>query len=75
MTEEVKQETPSVPSLGIGDLAFLLNLIDVCTQRGAFKGGELTNVGTVRDKLEAFVKANTPEQPAEEGDADAVESK
>lgn len=74
MTEEVKQEQTAVPSLGIGDLAFLLNLIEVCTQRGAFKGSELSNVGAVRDKLAAFVKANTPEQPAEEGDADAVES-
>lgn len=66
MTEEVKQEAPA---LGISDLAFLLNIIDVCTQRGAFRGGELTNVGTVRDKLEAFVKANTKaDEPTEDTD-------
>lgn len=66
MTEEVKQEAPA---LGISDLAFLLNIIDVCTQRGAFRGSELTNVGTVRDKLEAFVKANTKaDEPTEDTD-------
>ena len=66
MTEEVKQEAPA---LGINDLAFLLNIIDVCTQRGAFRGSELTNVGTVRDKLEAFVKANTKaDEPTEDTD-------
>lgn len=72
MTEEVKQEAPA---LGINDLAFLLNIIDVCTQRGAFRGSELTNVGTVRDKLEAFVKANTKaDEPTEDtNDADQSE--
>lgn len=69
MTEEVKQENPG---LGVGDLQFMLQLIDVCTQRGAFKGSELTNVGQLRDKLAAFVAANTPESTeSEEGDADA----
>jgi hypothetical protein len=72
MTEEVTQ---AVPTLGVGDLQFALQLIDVCTQRGAFKGGELTNVGQLRDKLAAFVAANTPKQDeSEEDNADAVES-
>ena len=72
MTEEVKQE---VPALGVGDLQFMLQIIEICTQRGAFKGSELTNVGTVRDKLAAFVAANTPKQDEpEEATDDAVES-
>jgi len=72
MTEEVTQEQQA-PALGMADLAFLLNIIDVCTTRGAFKGSELTNVGNVRDKLEAFVKANSKSQDDTEEDATDAE--
>jgi hypothetical protein len=57
----------TAPQLSLNDFVTVVNLIDVCTERGAFKGNELLTVGTLREKLASFVKANTPTQePATE---------
>ena len=60
-------------SLGIGDLASVVQIIDVCSQRGAFQGSELEAVGALRGRIQQFVKANTPdeedEQKGEEGES------
>ena len=47
------------------DMVTMVNIIDVCSERGAFKGNELSVVGQLREKLAAFVKEN---QPAAEGE-------
>lgn len=62
--------------LQIGDLVGAVQVIDIATQRGAFRGEELSQIGGVRDRIAAFIKANEQqpaEQPAaeESGDADA----
>jgi hypothetical protein len=58
-------ETQSAtPGLGLADIAFLLQIVEICSQRGAFKADELTSVGTVYDKVKAFISANSPAQPA-----------
>jgi len=63
MTEQVEQtsnETADVGApvdLNINDLAAIRNLIEVVTQRGAFKANELSSVGTLFDKLNAFLNA------------------
>jgi hypothetical protein len=57
-------------SLGIGDLASVVQIIDVCSQRGAFQGSELEAVGALRGRIQQFVKANTPDEEAEESGAD-----
>jgi hypothetical protein len=44
-----------------------LQVIDVCSERGAFKGAELTDVGILRDKLYAFIEANKPAESEEDG--------
>ena len=41
-----------------------MNIIDICSQRGAFKGEELSSIGQIRDKLEVIVKQYEP--PEEE---------
>jgi hypothetical protein len=46
--------------LTIQDVANAVAIIDICVKRGAIEGGELTAVGTVRDKLAQFVKTNSP---------------
>lgn len=51
--------------LTIQDLNFVVNLIDACVERGAFKGNEIYNVGQLREKLAAVVVANTPEASQE----------
>ena len=50
------------PQIGVSDLEACVKIIDACTQRGAFKGDELSSVGNVRDRLVAFVEANRPQE-------------
>jgi hypothetical protein len=52
--------------LNLNDFVTIVNIIDVCTERGAFKGNELLTIGTLREKLASFVKANTPQDSAAE---------
>jgi len=59
MTEENIQ-------IGVADLEAVVQIIDACSQRGAFKGDELASVGNVRNRIDAFVKANKPAKPADE---------
>jgi len=60
-------------SLSIQDIVLSANIIDLATQRGAFKAAEAGQVGKCFEKLVAFIKANTPEQPedAKANEADA----
>jgi hypothetical protein len=51
------QEAIKAPELNISDLAAMRNLIEVVTQRGVFKGSELSAAGQLFDKLDAFLKA------------------
>jgi hypothetical protein len=44
------------------DMVTTVNIIDVCSERGAFKGNELAVVGQLREKLAAFVRENQPQQ-------------
>ena len=48
--------------LTIQDLAGLKTVIDVATTRGAFKANEMLSVGTVYNKLEAFLNAVSQNQ-------------
>lgn len=43
--------------LTIADLASIHSIIEAASQRGAFRANELTQVGTVYDKLSAFLQA------------------
>jgi hypothetical protein len=53
----------NTPSIDINDIALMLQLIDVVTTRGAFRGEELLMTGTLRNKLAEIVKANQPAAP------------
>lgn len=65
MTEEVKdqaaqqptQEAPQSPDLNLNDLAALRSIIDVATQRGAFRAAELEAVGKAYNKLNTFLES------------------
>jgi|688.fasta_scaffold635935_2 hypothetical protein len=59
-TQEAQENTPA---LTLSDLASIRNIIEVSTSRGAFKPNELREVGTVYEKLDAFLKAIAVPQP------------
>jgi hypothetical protein len=67
MTDAVKKEEVAQPAaeqpgtdLTISDLNALKTIIDVATQRGAFKAAEMEAVGKVYNKLNNFLASVTP---------------
>lgn len=58
-------------SITLNDMIMMVNIIDACSERGAFKGNELVSVGTLREKLASFVREN---QPKTEENANNTES-
>ena len=61
MTEETK-----APEIGLADIVMCVQIIDLCSQRGAFKGDELETIGGLRTKLSNFVGFNMPKEEEEE---------
>ena len=51
------EEQPQGPDLNVSDLAGIKSIIEVATQRGAFKANELEAVGKIFNKLEVFLEA------------------
>ena len=65
MTEEVKQaEANEAPQLSLQDIASMVQIIDICSRRGGFEGQELEAVGGVRNRIVAFINANTQQGEA-----------
>lgn len=52
------------PDLTVQDLQSLKSIIDVASQRGAFKPSEMVTVGQTYNKLETFLAAVAQQQPA-----------
>ena len=69
MSEQTNDVPAVPPSVTINDIAFLVQIVEIVAQRGAFKAEELSTVGAVYDKVKAFIVANTPKaaQQPEEG--------
>jgi len=68
MSEKVKEAvTEEAPGIGLQDIAACVQIIDIVTKRGAFEGAELGDVGTIRNRLSAFLEANKPAEEATDG--------
>jgi hypothetical protein len=67
MTDEnkVSEQSPAqedtqasaAPDLNLNDLAALKSIVEVASQRGAFKAAELESVGKIYNKLNTFLEA------------------
>ena len=64
VSQEAQAPQQTNPDLSITDLQNLRAIIDVASTRGAFKAAELAAVGTVFNKLDAFLNAVAAQQPA-----------
>ena len=53
-------------TITISDLDTIKNIINLASTRGAFRGEELSMVGTVYDKLTAFLEAIIEQAKAQE---------
>ena len=60
---EVEMPQQQGPDLTVQDLQNLKSIIDVASQRGAFKPGEMMTVGQTYSKLEVFLEAVSKAQP------------
>ena len=74
MSEEIKEATVEntaapaettndAPELTVNDLTAIKQVIDVASQRGAFKPNEMVSVGTIYSKLELFLNAVQAQHP------------
>ena len=50
----------SLPTIDINDIAAVVQLIDIVSTRGAFRGEELLIVGAMRNKFSEIVKSQQP---------------
>ena len=57
-------------SISMADISACVQVIDIVSQRGAFKGAELSSVGTLRDKLAKYIEQNAPKEEEEKKLAD-----
>ena len=57
--------------IGANDLVNMASIIEICSQRGAFKATELKLVGTLHEKLANFIETmRSKQEEAEEANAD-----
>lgn len=74
-TVDQAQEANVPESISLQDLQVLLQIVDLASSRGAFRGAELTQVGAIFDKLNAFLSFIGEQQKARaEAEATAKES-
>ena len=69
-TETAPQTAPEVnndANITLGDFVLIQNIIATASRRGAFESKEFTVIGQLVDRIESFVKANSP--PPEEAPA------
>lgn len=57
-TETAVEQDTSAPSLTLQDLVTVAQVIQITSQRGAFRAEELANVGTLYNKLVAFLESS-----------------
>lgn len=71
MENQEQTQTPVQAELSIADLQNIRTLIDVAVRRGSFGATELSSVGAVFDRLNAFLSSVTP-PPQEEGKSETA---
>ena len=76
---DAMQSTPVVPpadaptdeqGLNLSDIRACVTIIDIVTKRGAFEGAEMADVGSVRNRLDNFLKAAAEAQAPAETEAE-----
>jgi len=72
--EAVETTDQAVPeSINLSDLGLLAQIVDLATQRGAFRANELSQVGTVYDKLNSFLSYIQAQQAEAQANEEAAE--
>lgn len=53
--QSAESEEPAKPSLNLADLVNVIQVLNTCSQRGAFRADELSSIGGLYDRLYAFL--------------------
>jgi hypothetical protein len=76
MTEITNENTAAAPAveeqLSLNDLYALVQIVDLASSRGAFRGNELSQVGAVHDRVARFLEITAQAQTPEGEDEDTV---
>ncbi len=64
--EQQEQQAQQPIGLTLQDLKVLAGAVELGAQRGGYRAPEMEIIGATYNKLAAFLKANEPQQPAEE---------
>lgn len=67
-SSDAQAEEGQSPELTVQDLGAIKQIIDVASQRGAFKPNEMVVVGTTYSKLELFLNAVASQQGQQQGE-------
>lgn len=59
-----ENQPPAPTNLAIQDLQSLLAVIDLASQRGAFRAPELSQIGALFDRVNQFLQSVAPAAPA-----------
>ena len=70
-TPPVPTAEPDEQGLNLSDIRACVTIIDIVTKRGAFEGAEMADVGSVRNRLDNFLKAAAEAQAPAEDEAPA----
>lgn len=60
-------------NITIADLNLLKNIIDLASTRGAFRAGEMKEIGEVYNKLAVFLEAVVAQAAAQEAESQIAE--
>lgn len=72
MENQEEQTTPQMPpELTITDLQNIRSIIDAASRRGAFGASEMAAIGSVFNKLDAFLNAVAPAQQSADNQPEA----
>lgn len=75
MSEETQASAEAAaPSVTVNDLANVYAIIDLASKRGAFQASELSAVGSVANKVKAFVDHVQAQQAEAEAAAEGAEA-
>ena len=74
--QPVQDDQPGTPveSISLRDLDQIAQIIDLATQRGAFRGQELSTIGQLYDKLATFLNSVKEQQDAAKAAAEAEDA-
>jgi uncharacterized protein YdbL (DUF1318 family) len=61
-------------NITIADLNLLKNIIDLASTRGAFRAGEMKQIGEVYEKLATFLDAVVAQAATQEADSQIAEA-